>query len=195
MRGKAHTDETKSAAIAALLTGQGVADVARQYKLPESTVRDLKKSLPADVINAVENKRFQTSAESIMQILKDAQNNALTRGRRSKIHRAQCNPKRQMYTWHSSPYVYVVHCSGTSSYKIGISKIKPEYRLSQLQTGNPYLLRFVERIETDDVVNIELRIHRRWQHRRGIGEWFELNSTELQNVLSDLRSMQLVREK
>jgi transposase-like protein len=39
-RGKAHSDEVKAQAMAALLTGQGVAEVAKAYKLPERTVRD-----------------------------------------------------------------------------------------------------------------------------------------------------------
>jgi transposase-like protein len=39
-RGKAHSDETKAQAMAALLTGQGVAEVAKVYKLPETTIRE-----------------------------------------------------------------------------------------------------------------------------------------------------------
>ncbi len=65
MRGKAHTDETKSAAIAALLTGQGVAEVARQYKLPESTVRDLKKSLGSEKFAEVRAKKEEALADLI----------------------------------------------------------------------------------------------------------------------------------
>jgi transposase-like protein len=45
MRGQKHSDETRSQALAALLEGQGIAEVARKYDLPHSTVRDIKKSI------------------------------------------------------------------------------------------------------------------------------------------------------
>lgn len=62
MRGKAHSDETKSAAIAALLTGQGVSEVAKKYKLPDSTVRDLKKSLGSEKFAEVREKKQEVLA-------------------------------------------------------------------------------------------------------------------------------------
>ena len=40
---KHHDPETKAQAMAALLAGQGVSEVAREYKLPESTVSRWKK--------------------------------------------------------------------------------------------------------------------------------------------------------
>lgn len=39
MKGRAHTDATKAAALAALLEGQSVNQVARAYKLPVGTVK------------------------------------------------------------------------------------------------------------------------------------------------------------
>ena len=48
MKGKAHSDETKAAVMAALLTGQGVGEIAKAYKLPESTVRLWRESIPED---------------------------------------------------------------------------------------------------------------------------------------------------
>lgn len=45
MRGRAHSDETKAAVLAALLAGQGIADTAGTYHLPESTVRQWAKEL------------------------------------------------------------------------------------------------------------------------------------------------------
>jgi transposase-like protein len=62
MRGKAHSDETKSAAIAALLTGQGVSEVARKYKLPESTVSGLKKTLTTEQFEEVRSKKQDSLA-------------------------------------------------------------------------------------------------------------------------------------
>jgi transposase-like protein len=40
-----HTEETKAAAMAALLTGQSVSGVAREYKLPKGTVSDWRRSV------------------------------------------------------------------------------------------------------------------------------------------------------
>ncbi len=44
-RGKAHSDEVKAQVMAALLAGQGVADAARQYHLPEGTVAEWKRQV------------------------------------------------------------------------------------------------------------------------------------------------------
>ncbi len=40
MRGKAHSDETRAAVMAALLTGQAVSQIAGEFQLDESTVRN-----------------------------------------------------------------------------------------------------------------------------------------------------------
>lgn len=45
MRGKQHSDEVRAQIMAALLAGQGVSEVAAQYKIPDSTVSDLRKLL------------------------------------------------------------------------------------------------------------------------------------------------------
>jgi transposase-like protein len=64
-RGKAHSDETRSAALAALLEGQSVPEVARKYKLPSSTVRDLKKSISSDDFAKVRAKKEESLAMMI----------------------------------------------------------------------------------------------------------------------------------
>jgi transposase-like protein len=46
MRGKKHSDEIKATVIAALLTGQGVNEVAREYNLDRSIVSRWKKGIP-----------------------------------------------------------------------------------------------------------------------------------------------------
>lgn len=52
-RGAAHSDETNAAVIAALLAGQGVSEVARDYKLPKSTVSRIKSGLSAGQLEQV----------------------------------------------------------------------------------------------------------------------------------------------
>lgn len=64
-RGKAHNDETRSAALAALLEGQGVSEVAKRYKLPESTVRDIKKSINSEKFAEVRAKKAESLASLI----------------------------------------------------------------------------------------------------------------------------------
>ena len=65
MRGQKHSDETRAQALAALLEGQGVSEVARKYKLPESTVRDIKKSIDSDEFAKVRAKKEDSIAELI----------------------------------------------------------------------------------------------------------------------------------
>lgn len=65
MRGKAHSDKTRSEAIAALLEGQGVSEIAKKYKLPESTVRDLRKNIDSEKFAEVRAKKQEALAEMI----------------------------------------------------------------------------------------------------------------------------------
>lgn len=53
MRGKAHSDETRSAVMAALLAGQGVNEVAREYKIDPSIVSRWRKSIPETQLQQV----------------------------------------------------------------------------------------------------------------------------------------------
>lgn len=52
-RGKAHDQETRSAVIAALLSGQGVSEVAKQYNLNPSVVSRLKASIAPEDLEKV----------------------------------------------------------------------------------------------------------------------------------------------
>jgi len=67
MRGKKHSDEVQAKVIAALLAGQGVAQVARQYKLPHSTVSRLKASLSEGQLDQVGREK----RESLAQLIED----------------------------------------------------------------------------------------------------------------------------
>ena len=65
MRGKPHSEETRSAALAALLEGQSVSEVARKYKLPDSTVRSIKRSIDTEEFAKVRDKKQESLAELI----------------------------------------------------------------------------------------------------------------------------------
>lgn len=69
MRGQKHSDETRAAALAALLEGQGVSEVARVYKLPMSTVRDIKKSISSEEFAKVRAKKEDSLAGLIEEHL------------------------------------------------------------------------------------------------------------------------------
>ncbi|MEW5859541.1 MAG: GIY-YIG nuclease family protein [Cyanobacteriota bacterium] len=69
-------------------------------------------------------------------------------------------------------YVYLIHAIGTDRYKIGRS-INPPVRLETLKKQSPYPLQIVECFWTPDAIADELTIHKRWQHLRQYGEWFE----------------------
>ena len=56
-RGKAHSEETKAAVMAALLTGQGVTEVATAYKLDPSVVSRWKGQLRPDQLQEVATKK------------------------------------------------------------------------------------------------------------------------------------------
>ena len=62
MRGQKHSDETRAAALAALLEGQGVTEVARIYKLPKSTVQDIKRSIESEEFAQVRSKKQESLA-------------------------------------------------------------------------------------------------------------------------------------
>jgi hypothetical protein len=65
MRGKKHSDATRGQALAALLAGQGIQEVAKKYKIPESTVRDIKKTISSEEFAEVRAKKQSQLAELI----------------------------------------------------------------------------------------------------------------------------------
>ena len=59
MRGKPHDAEVKAAIIAALLSGEGVAETARQYKLPVRTIARIKAEMSEELAEVGMEKRLQ----------------------------------------------------------------------------------------------------------------------------------------
>lgn len=60
MRGQAHKDETRAQVIAALLAGQGVNEVSRQYSIPKATVSRIKNGL---AVEQLEHKKLSDLVE------------------------------------------------------------------------------------------------------------------------------------
>jgi transposase len=70
MRGKAHSDETRAAVMAALLAGQGVNDVAEQFKIPKQTVSLINQSLDKFGLKKAESKipqLVETALEALLE--------------------------------------------------------------------------------------------------------------------------------
>ena len=79
-------------------------------------------------------------------------------------------------------YVYLIHCVGTSLYKIGISKIDYYSRLSTMQSGCPYELEFVDTMHSTQYQKLEKTLHAKFKNKRIRGEWFDLDSESLSEV-------------
>ena len=70
MRGKKHSPEVKAAVMAALLTGQGVAAVASQYKLNKSVVSRWRAQINSDELQQVATKKGDEFAELLADALR-----------------------------------------------------------------------------------------------------------------------------
>lgn len=54
---------------------------------------------------------------------------------------------------------------------------RPEYRIKELQTGNPYKIVLLLKVSCDDCRNIESEVHRYFGDNRESGEWFKVDDT------------------
>lgn len=68
-RGVPHTDETRTEVMAALLTGQGVSEVAARYKLPKATVSRIKNELLPEQLEQVGTERGERIEEMLFDYL------------------------------------------------------------------------------------------------------------------------------
>ena len=83
-------------------------------------------------------------------------------------------------------YVYVVHCKGTTFYKIGITKKNNDDRLYDLQIGCPFELEMIYVIDSIHYKQMEKEIHHRFKDRWIRGEWFDLDEVSLDTVIQYL---------
>ena len=70
MRGKKHKPEIMAAVMAALLAGQGVAAVARQYKLDSGLVSRWKQKIPQEKLQQVAEEKRDEFAELLVDALR-----------------------------------------------------------------------------------------------------------------------------
>lgn len=93
---------------------------------------------------------------------------------------------------------YVVYFIGEEPFqnrvKIGKSKNVQE-RIMQLQTGNPNKLYVLKRIilgSSEEMNNLETRLHRELKEKNINGEWFELSLAEIEEVYVRALGLQVV---
>lgn len=77
--------------------------------------------------------------------------------------------------------IYVIATDVNGPCKIGRSR-DPDYRVKQLQTGNPYPLQVWYRFLTAEATRLETLIKDLVQHRQLTGEWFDLTVEEAKEV-------------
>ncbi|MCJ1374903.1 hypothetical protein MMC20_006136 [Loxospora ochrophaea] len=88
------------------------------------------------------------------------------------------NLRREQTSPHSPGHLYLIHMSGTTFYKIGMS-LDPEMRLRTLQTGNPLPLSLLSTHDVQDMRSAEMSVHQRFENQRvpnaSVREWFEFS--------------------
>ena len=67
--GKRYSQEAKAQVLAALLSGQGVSDVARRYKVSKATVSRIKSSLSSEQLQQIGSKRADEFSELLARYL------------------------------------------------------------------------------------------------------------------------------
>lgn len=91
-------------------------------------------------------------------------------------------------------YVYFIEAIGQNLIKIGRAN-NPRERHKRLSTGNPYKLKILNVIKYDETEeNLERKMHKLFEEFRSNGEWFELSSVELMEILEENGYMDSLEE-
>lgn len=88
-------------------------------------------------------------------------------------------------------FVYVI-VAENSYCKIG-KTTNPDDRLSRLQTGNPFQIRYEILIRCDDNHAVEQALHRRFDQKNMTGEWFRLSPEDINDIKFLIRDFGQVR--
>lgn len=70
--------------------------------------------------------------------------------------------------------------------KIGCTRNKPEDRVAELQTGNPRRLVLLNSVTCMDYKKFEAYLHKCFDTKRGVGEWFQLTANEINELVKFL---------
>jgi hypothetical protein len=80
---------------------------------------------------------------------------------------------------HTMGFVYLIEDPSNLTYKIGVTRKNDKNRLKRLQTGNSTQLELVSIYETQYPFRMESILHNRFQHKRVLNEWYELDMDEV----------------
>lgn len=89
-------------------------------------------------------------------------------------------------------YLIAAYHDNKTFYKIGWTKRDPEKRLKELRTANSHDLELVDFFESKWGPRIEINLHRKFNHIKKNGEWFELSDIDRDNfkkICQDNHSM------
>lgn len=75
--------------------------------------------------------------------------------------------------------IYILYSCGY--YKIGITT-NIDKRISDLQTGNPFLIQLVFFKIINDASALESELHKKYKNKNVLGEWFWLNNEDIQDI-------------
>jgi hypothetical protein len=81
--------------------------------------------------------------------------------------------------------VYLLANEEWTQFKIGVTKNVTNKRKSDLQTGNGSEIIIVNTFETRFSNKVEKWLHRKYNSKRLVGEWFALNDNDITNFISD----------
>lgn len=83
--------------------------------------------------------------------------------------------------------LYIVHATGTSKFKIGVT-IQLKERLASMQTGSSDRLELYNYYPEQNYKKLEKFIHNKYISKKIGGEWFELTFYDLEQMHSDIQN-------
>ena len=87
-------------------------------------------------------------------------------------------------------YVYLICDPVTDHFKIGVTRNKECHRIKELQTGNAGELFIHSLYETKWPFRLETILHKRFQSKRILNEWFELTVEDVNSFMNICKSLE-----
>jgi hypothetical protein len=104
---------------------------------------------------------------------------------RDRVRKEEKGKRRKMAI-SGTGYVYIVKCGEFDYYKIGVSKINVQARISVIQSGCPFEIKLIGQYHTERYLLIERKIHKSLKTKNIRGEWFLLSQTELNEIVKQI---------
>lgn len=162
-----YSEETKAAVMAALLTGQSVSSLSREYGIPKGTVSGWKnRDINRAARYSARIKKKQAEMAALVDSKMDNKKWGVEFFGKSKTEK----------------HVYFVKDSLLGCVKIGNAKHLGA-RLSSMQAGCPQELSIIGYIKTNSARQLESAIHARFADKNYRREWYTLSIRDIQDVL------------